>query len=159
MDCAPSHNLKLDLTHAQKGYILTKFKPSAQWSYTGLVLIVEIKANGRAGDLHFISSQKGQHDVIDLENTSFDRSAASSDEETKELRKFQSGLTFTLAKLENGFSLLRKRGRGSDENVEIGFTVMSNSSLEVVATGSMTTDNTPSIPFALCPDDPDDPVQ
>ena len=133
-----------------KGYILTKFEPSTQWSHTGLVLIVEIKENGRAGDLYFIFSQKGQHDV-DLET--FDRSAALSDEEPEKLQKFQSGLSFTLAKLDNGFSLLRPRGRRSQENIEIGFTVISNSSLEVVATGSMITDK-PSISFALYSDDP-----
>lgn len=59
-------------------------------------------------------------------------------------------LLFTVAKLEDGFSLLD--GDCPDRNKELITTVVSDLPVEMVETGSMVIGE-PSLPFALYPDD------
>lgn len=134
-----------------KGYILTAFGHPKQWMYTELVLIVEIKQNGKAGALHLVLPQR-VHSDVDLETV--DRSGASCEEEFNRLREFQKEIDFTVARLEDGFSLLKHGGPPSHvyEDIEKTLTVISSSSVEIVATGSMIEEK-PSISFPLYPDD------
>lgn len=109
------------------------------------MLIAEIKEDGRVGDLHLIFPRRGQYD-IDFET----HDQRISDKREKELQNFQDLFSFSLAKLENEFSLLRQRD--PHEHMEISFTEISNSRLEVVQTGTMFAD-APSASFALFPDE------
>lgn len=134
-----------------KGFVLTEFGFTRQWIYTGLVLIVEIKQNGKAGALHLLFPQRAHPDV---DPETFDRSDSLCEEELMRLREFQKGIAFTVAKLEDGFSLL-KYGRLPFylyEDIEKTLTVISNSTVEIVATGSMMKEK-PSISFPLYPDE------
>lgn len=133
------------------GYVLTEFGFPRQWIHTELVLIVEIKQNGKAGALHLLLPQRIQTDV---DPETFDRAGALSEEGFMRLQEFQKGIAFTVAKLEDGFSLL-KYGRlpfHLYEDIEKTLTVISNSRVEIVATGSMIKEM-PSISFPLYPDD------
>ena len=76
------------------------------------------------------------------------RPGAITDGEWKELRKFQGDLSFTVAKLEDKFALLDGYAISPDGNRDITITVISDSRVEIVETGSMVTGE-PSIPFAL----------
>lgn len=134
-----------------KGYVLTAFGFPKQWIYTELVLIVEIKQNGKAGALHLLLPPR-VHPDVDPETA--DRSAALCEEGFKHLREFRKEIAFTVARLEDGFSLLN-HGRlpyHLYEDIEKTLTVISSSSVEIVATGSMIKEK-PSISFPLYPDD------
>lgn len=136
-----------------KGYVLmTKFGFPGQLIYTGLVLILEIKQNGKAGALHLLFPQRAHPDV---DPDTFDESDALCEEGLMRLREFQKGIDFTVAKLEDGFSLL-KYGRPPPfylyENIEKTLTVIFNSKVEIVATGSMINQEKPNISFPLYPD-------
>lgn len=119
-----------------------------QWVRTGLVLVAEIQDNGEAGSLHLIFPWR---DHGDDKSEAYDRPAAISDDEWQELRKFQSDLPFTVAKLEDGFSLLNG-ATTLNGNRELITTVVSDLPVEIVETGSSVTGE-PGIPFPLYPDD------
>lgn len=115
------------------------------------MLIVEIKQNGKAGALHLLLPQRVHPDVG---SETFDQSGALCEEGFMGLEEFQKGIAFTVAKLEDGFSLLRY-GRlpfSQYEDIEKTLTVISNSRVEIVATGSMIKEK-PNISFPLYPDD------
>ena len=112
---------------------------------------MEIKQNGKAGALHLLFPQRVHPDV---DPETFDQSGALCEEGFMRLQEFQKGITFTVAKLEDEFSLLRYGRPFSQDNkdIEKTLTVISNSRVEVVATGSMVKGE-PNISFPLYPDD------
>ena len=134
-----------------KDYVLIELGFPARWIYIKLVLIMEIKQNGKAGALHLLLAQKVHPDV---DPETFDRSGALSEEEFMHLQKFQNGIAFSVAKLSDGFSLLKHYPVPDSkyEDIEKTLTVISNSRLEIVATGSMMKGK-PGISFPLYPDD------
>lgn len=113
--------------------------------------MVEIKQNGKAGALHLLLPQRVHPDV---DSETFDQSGALCEEGFMRLQEFQKGIAFTVAKLEGGFSLLRY-GRlpfSQYEDIEKTLTVISNSRVEIVATGSIIKEK-PNISFPLYPED------
>lgn len=116
---------------------------SGKWVYTDMALIAAICGNGRAGSLYLINAPKNYDEEPFIQ-------PVMSEEEREELRRFQDELSFTLAKLENGYDILRHveavGGHG-----ELSVTVVSNSPIRIVDTGVKAGEG--GIYFPLLPDD------
>lgn len=130
------------------GHIFARSVQSRPWVRTGLVLIAEIRDNGKAGSLYLILPPDSYGDA-DFEMMSV-QSGGVRDPEGIEVQKFRSHRSFTVARLEDKFELLENIPTEPVKDLDI--TVISKSSVEIVETGSTTTGE-PSIPFALYPDD------
>lgn len=130
-----------------KGRILIKSQISGEWSKTRLVLVAEIREDGRAGSLHLIFPPKG-HTEYDVDVPT--RPLGYSDEEYEELDTFEDSLPFTIAKLEGGLALLMGNAVSPEENIKP--TVLSDLPVEIVETGVMY-EGERSIPFPLYPKD------